>query len=232
MRGMIRRMLLALTLVLLATACGDGTGPATSRNDPGIGSNSLRVTASIDAEDDASAAGGFTTIYDVSVRDGSGNPVSGATVQIASQSAGTLTLPENGTGTGNYLLTQTGFPAGDFSLSVVRGTDNVRNVVLGGPGVHNITAPLASATATAGTALTVRWTVPSRAQAAEVETLDFGPITLPDSGAYIVPGADNQTRPDQRVRVYRFNEVSLAGGLPGSRLRVKVRKTVEPVNVQ
>ena len=39
-------------------------------------------------------------------------------------------------------------------------------------------------------------------------------------------------RPDQRVRVWRFNEVDIAGGLPGSRFRVKVRQTVEPVIVQ
>lgn len=231
MRGWTTARALGATLIGIA-ACGDGTGPATSRNDPGLGTSTLRVTASIEAQDDNSAVGGFVTNYQVTVLDGLDNPVSGATVTIANPALGTVTLPEVAPGSGDYLITGNGFPAGDFRLTVVRGTDNVRDVVLGGPGVHSIISPTPNATDTAGTTAVVRWSVPSRAQAAEVETRDFGPVTLPDSGAYVVSGADNPVRPDQRVRVYRYNEVSLAGGLPGSRLRVKVRKTVEPVNVQ
>lgn len=219
-------------ILLGIAACGDGTGPATSRNNPGTGTSTLHVAADIDANDDPAAIGGFLTEYAVSVRDGLGNPVSSAIVRLSNPSLGTITLPETGPGSGDYFVTGNGFPAGDFELNVTRGTDNVRDVVLGGPGVHNITAPLANATDTAGTTLNVRWSVPSRAQAAEVETRDFGPVTLPDTGAYNVPGLSNPARPDQRVRVFRYNEVSMAGGLPGSRLRVKIRKTVEPINVQ
>jgi hypothetical protein len=213
-------------------ACGDGTGPATSRNDPGTGTSTLHVTANIDASDDASAIGGFVTEYAVSVRDGAALPVSGATVTFSNPSLGTITLAETAPGSGTYFTSGSGFPSGDFRLSVTRGSDNVRDVVLGGPGVHGVTAPLANATDTAGTTLNVRWTVPSRAQSAEVETRDFGPVALPDTGAYNVPATENPPRADQRVRVFRYNEVNMAGGLPGSRLRVKVRQTVEPVNVQ
>ncbi|HEX9705216.1 MAG TPA: hypothetical protein VGA20_08225 [Gemmatimonadales bacterium] len=231
MRGWKTTRWLGAILISIA-ACGDGTGPATSRNNPGTGTSTLQVSADIDANDDAAAVGGFVTVYDVSVRNGLGDPVSAATVTISNPSLGTLTLPETAPASGDYLITGNGFPSGDFTLSVVRGTDNVRDVVLGGPGVQNISAPLATSTAMAGQPLPVRWSVPSRAQAAEVETRDFGPITLPDTGAYNVPGASNPVRADQRVRVFRYNEVSMAGGLPGSRLRVKVRKTAEPVNVQ
>ena len=129
-------------------------------------------------------------------------------------------------------MTDNRFPSGDFTLNVTRGTDVVRDVTLGGPGVHNITAPAPNGRDTAGTTMIVRWTVPSRAQAAELESRDFGPVTIPDTGAYVIPAADNPARPDQRVRVFRYNEVNIAGGLPGSRLRVEVRKTVEPINVQ
>ncbi|MGH7674890.1 MAG: hypothetical protein ACREMV_06410 [Gemmatimonadales bacterium] len=115
---------------------------------------------------------------------------------------------------------------------MTRGSDNVRDVVLGGPGVHNITAPLASATVPANQPVTVRWSVPSQAQAAEVETNDFGPITVPDNGTYVIAGVDNPPNATQRVRVFRFNEVTMAGGLPGSRLKVEVRRTVDPINVQ
>src|SRR3990172_3554509 len=228
----ILRLGMGLATLTLFAACGDGTGPATSRNNPGTGSSTLQVSADIDANDDPTIIGGFSTDYSVSVRDGLGNPVSGATVNINNPSLGTLTLPETSPGSGDYLLIGNTFPAGDFRLDVVKGTDNIRGAILGGPGVHNITTPLNNATVPANQQLTVRWTVPSRAKSAEVETRDFGPVTLPDTGAYEIAGTSNPARPDQRIRVFRFNEVDIAGGLVGSRLRVTVRKTVEPVTVQ
>ncbi len=230
----IRALTAMLGIVSAAVlgACSSSTGPASSRNNPGTGTSTLKVTADIDANDDPTIIGGFSTDYAVSVRDGLGNKVSGATVTIANASLGTITLPETAPGSGDYLLTGNTFPSGDFALNVVKGTDNVKGVILGGPGVHNITTPIANATVGAGQALTVRWSVPSQAKSAEVETKDFGPVTLPDTGAYVISGANNPANASQRVRVFRFNEVDIAGGLPGSRLRVQVRKTVEPITVQ
>ena len=72
----------------------------------------------------------------------------------------------------------------------------------------------------------------SQAKSAELETLDFGPLAMPDNGTFQIPAASNPTRLDQRIRVYRFNELSIAGGLPGSRMRVEIRQTVEPIIVQ
>jgi hypothetical protein len=224
-----------LAALALAAACGDGTGPATSRNNPGTGSSTLKVTADIDANDDPSIIGGFSTDYFVSLQNGAGSPISGATVTISNGSfaGGKITLLETPVGSGDYQLTGNTFPAGDFRLDVVKATDNVSGVVVGGPGVHNITTPVKNDTVAVNQPLLVRWTVPSRAKSAEVETRDIGPITLPDTGAYRIAGVDNnQIRPDQRVRVFRFNEVDIAGGLVGSRLRVKVRKTVEPIVVR
>ncbi len=228
------RLTTGLTALVLAVACGNSTGPATARNNPGTGSLTLRVIADIDANDDPTIIGGFSTDYFVSVRSGAGSPVSGATVTISNGSfgGGKITLPETGTGTGDYLLTGNTFPAGDFRLDVVQGTNNVSGVVVGGPGVHNITTPVKNDTVLATQPLLVRWTVPSKAKSAEVQTRDFGPITLPDTGAYQIAVVNNPVRANQRIRVHRFNEVDIAGGLPGSRLRVTVRKTVEPVVVQ
>lgn len=222
---------LGLAVLIGQLGCGGSTGPAASRNNPGTGTNSLKVTADIDANDDPAAVGGFTTDYSVSVRDGASNKVSGATVTIAT-SAGTLTLPETGAGSGDYFISGTGFPGGDFTLKVVHVADTVRNVVLGGPGVHTITSPAKNATVAANQPLTVRWTVPSRATQAELETKNFGPQAMPDTGAYAIPGASNPAEAAQRIRVFRFNEVTIAGGLIGSRMRVQVRNTVEPVIVQ
>ncbi len=232
MLGRMAGVVVSIGSLAALLSCGGGTGPAASRNNPGTGTNTLNVTADIDANDDPAAVGGFTTEYSVSLRDGAGIPVSGATVTMSNPSLGTLALPETGPGAGDYFISGSGFPSGDFTLNVVRGTDNVKDVVLGGPAVHTITAPVASSTMPANQALAVRWTVPSRATQAEVETRDFGPQALPDTGAYVITGASNPARPDQRNRVFRFNEVNIAGGLLGSRMRVQVRNTVEPVIVQ
>src|SRR5574341_185377 len=115
-------LLAGLSAVTFAMACGDGTGPATARNNPGTGTSTLKVTADIDANDDPSVIGGFSNDYTVTVRDGASNPVSGATVTIKNVALGTITLPETVTGTGDYSLTGNTFPAGDFRLDVVKGT--------------------------------------------------------------------------------------------------------------
>lgn len=233
MRVLYRVFALALGLAVTtgALGCGSGTGPAASRNNPGTGTSTLLVTADIDANDVPNTTA-FNTEFVVQLRDAAGSPVSGATVAMGNPVLGTITLVETGVGSGDYTATRSGFPGGDFSLNVTRGTDNVRDVVLGGPSVHAITAPVQNQTVPASQALTVRWTVPSQAQFAEMETRDFGPFTAPDNGTYTFPAAQNPVRADQRVRVFRFNEVTIAGGRPGSRLRVEVRRTVEPVVVQ
>lgn len=222
---------LAAVALLAGLACGgDGaTGPAASRNSPGTGTSTMLVKADIDAKD---VTGGFSTDYEVVLRDGLGNRISGATVTISNPAIGTLTLAETGVGTGIYFQVRPGFPSGDFRLDVTRGTDNVRGVVLGGPGVHNITSPGDGSMAAAGQPLNITWSVPSRAMAAEVETSAFGPVQIADLGAYTLAGANNPPDASQRIEVRRYNEVRIAGGLPDSRLRVTVENTAEPVNVQ
>ncbi len=209
-------------------ACG-GTEPTVERNDPGTGSLTLLVRADIDASD---VVGGFITDFQVDVEDAAGNPVSLATVTINNSSLGEITLLEADAGSGRYTAVSDSFPSGDFELNVVRGTDNVQGVILGGPGVHTITAPLANDTVTALQSLMVTWTSPSQAKSAELETRDYGPVVVPDTGAAMVPALENEARADERIRIYRFNEVGIDGGLPGSRLKVEIRQTVEPVIIQ
>ena len=210
-------------------ACGGGTEPVVERNDPGTGTLTLKVTADIDAKD---VVGGFITDFDVDVEDAAGNPVSLATVTIKNSSLGEITLLETSAGSGKYTAVRNSFPNGDFELNVVRGTDNVQGVTLGGPGVHTITAPLVNDSMPSLQSFVVTWNSPSQAKSAELETQDYGPVVVPDTGAAMVPSLENVVRVDQRIRVFRFNEVGIDGGLPGSRLRVEVRQTAEPVIVQ
>ena len=218
------------TALLLASCGDDSTGPAADRNSGGTGSSTLLITADVDASD---VPGGFVTDFVVKVRDALDDPVSGASVTIINSVLGVVTLLETG-GAGDYEATRNSFPAGDFTLKVVavNGTDLVEGVVLGGPGVHSITAPLKNATVSLLEALTINWTVPSKAVSAEVETLDWGPALVPDVGVYVIPIADNAANTSQRIRIWRYNEVSIAGGLIGSRMKVEVRQTLEPFTVQ
>lgn len=224
-----------VSAILVVAACGTSTGPAGPPDNPGTGSSTLRVIADISANDEPPGGSGFSTVYLVSVRNGASFPVSGATVTISNRafSGGKITLSETFPGSGDYQQIGTTLPSGQFELDIVQGPNNVHGVIVGGPRVHTITTPVKNATVAAGQPLLVRWTVPSQAKSARIETKNFGPVTFADSGAYQLPGGPaNPARPDQRIRVFRFNDINIAGGLPNSLLRVTVRKTVEPIIVQ
>ena len=221
---------ISLAAALLLASCGDSTGPAADRDSGGTGSGTLLVKADVDATD---VPGGLITDFVVEVRDALSNPVTGAAVTISNATLGVVTLLEAGNA-GDYEATRNSFPGGDFALTVVavNGTDRVEGVVLGGPGVHSITAPLQNDTVSSLEALTVSWTVPSQAVSAEVETNDWGPALVPDLGVYVIPIVDNAANASQRIRIWRYNEVAIAGGLIGSRMQVEVRQTLEPITVQ
>src|SRR2546426_12795267 len=97
MQALGRISWIAAALVLLA-ACGNSTGPAVSRNNPGTGSATLKVTADIDANDDPTVIGGFSPGYSLSLRDRLSNPGFAAAVTLINPSLGTITPPATGTG--------------------------------------------------------------------------------------------------------------------------------------
>ena len=220
---------LSLTLAVLTLACSDSTGPAASRNEPGTGTATLRVNGEIEGQD---VAGGFVTQFLVSVRDAAGAPVSGAVVIVRNTALGTVNLLELSAASGDYEATVNSFASGDYRLDVTRGTDNVLGVVVGGLAAHQITSPVANGTAPAGQAMTVTWSRPSEAVAVDLGTRDFLAEGIPDAGTYTIPAGNNPVRPDQRIRVSRYNQVNIGGGLVGSQLKLSIRNTVEPVVVQ
>ena len=225
-----RRLVLGAAGVLLISACGsDSTGPAAERNDPGTGTRTMKVTGEIEGQD---VAGGFVTEFDVSLRDAAGNPISGATVTVRNNTLGTVNLLELSAGSGDYEATVNTFAPGDYRLDVTRGADSVRGVVVGGMAAHQIISPKADTTVSANQPFLVTWSRPSEAAGADVETRDYSVEGIPDAGSYTIPGGANPARTDQRIRVWRYNQVDLAGGLFGSRLKLKIRNTVEPFIVQ
>lgn len=223
------KRILVLAVAAAAVACGStgSNNAAVSRNNPGTGSNTLQVNGDITA-----AMAGVTpapqTTFDVTVQDGAGNNVSGATVTILNASVpdGVVNLPETATGSGRYRATVASFPTGDFQMNVVKGTDSVQGVVVGGVGMQTINAPAAAASITHGTDVAVSWTTPVVAKQVTVQTKDLAPVSGPDLGSFTIAAAQNPIRASQVLTITRQNEVGAAGGLAGSGLTVSYKATV------
>jgi len=203
------KRILVLATAMVA-ACGGSSG---NHNQPGSGSSTLLVTGTVTVTVSTTSP---TTNYSVNVKDGAGANVTGATVTV-----GDVALTD--AGSGNYTASKTAYPSGDLSLSVVKGTDKVEGVVLANPGAHAINAPVGGTPVTANAILHVSWTTPTVAKAATVRMGSGGfTNTGPDTGAYDIPATNVTTRASQSVTVTRTNEVSPAGGLPGSLMKVTV----------
>jgi hypothetical protein len=215
-------------LALVTAACGGASGTAIDRNRAGTGSSTLLVSATVAVTNSATSP---TTSLTADVSDGLGAAVAGATVTIQNAGLGGDTALVEGGTAGHYTASKTSLPAGDFTLSVVKGTDSVQGVVVGSPGVHAINAPALNSTAAANQPLDVSWTTPAMSKAATITTRNYS-VTVPDAGAYTIPAANNPARTGQRVIVKRANEVEIARGLPGSILRATVTTTVDPFTVQ
>ncbi len=215
---------------IILAACGDDpVEPAITSNDGGTGTQTMSVTADIDAEN---VPGGFVTDFDVSLRDDQGNSISGATVTIVNGTLGTINLLEDGAGSGDYTATRNTFAPGDYRLDVTKDADEVRGVIVGGIDQHSIVSPAAGDTLPANQAFMVTWSRTAQAAGADVETRDFVAEGVIDSGSYEVPLDFVQPRTDERVRIERFNRVDIAGGLFGSRLKLSISNTVEPIVIQ
>ena len=129
-----------LAIAALAAACGGSSGnTAVDHNRAGSGSSTLLVTSNVTVTVSATAP---LTAFSVTVKDGLGANVSGATVTVHNAALGDVVLTEAQTGSGVYANTSTSYPSGDLSLSVVNGTDKVKGVVVGYPGTHAINAPV------------------------------------------------------------------------------------------
>jgi len=236
------KILLSLAFVLLlggAPGCGDSSS-GTPSNSPGTGSMTLDVQAYVDA-DNFNQNGdnnpvNFQTHLWVRVEK-NGQPVSGATVKIAT-SLGTFTLAENQGNPGDYDYTYAGYSM-FHTLSAVKGADNVQGAQLVGPDIHKITAPLQNGTIGLNQTFTTTWQRTSVAQDIEIRTRDCwswmnGMPVIADSGSYLLPGnlCFNQTRDNQYVRIARSNAMNIGGGVAGSVFHASVTNTVEPINVE
>ncbi|MEX2473133.1 MAG: carboxypeptidase-like regulatory domain-containing protein [Gemmatimonadota bacterium] len=226
----VKKLWIFAATLTVAAACGDDpVAPAIDRNDPGTGTSTLMVEAYIEGQD---VSGGFVTEFEVEVSDAQGEPVSGATVTVQNSSLGTVNLLETDAGSGEYVATVNSFAAGDYRLDITRGSDEVRGAVVGGLSTHTITSPSANDTLTANEPFPVTWTRQSEAAGVDIETRNFSAEGRSDTGSFTIPETSNPASDDQRLRIWRFNEVDIAGALFGSELKLSIRNTLEPLVVQ
>lgn len=216
---------LGFALALLLGACGAAPGPYGFGNIPGSGTQTLRVDANASAEstvDNATSAANFTTNFDVRISKG-GQAVTGATVIIGSAN-GNVTLTEGGPG--EYRGTQAGYSR-TYGIKVDAGTDKIDGAQAEGPAFHAFASPTAGQVVKAGMPLEVKWTA-GGAEQASIETRNLDQIDIPDNQTYTVAGTYIQVNKDNndRVRIERSSNVTLAGGAAGSSLTVSVRNQV------
>ncbi len=216
-------------IALLLAACSNSDTPTQPiiTNPGGTGSMTLQVDVDALGADDGPGST-FITDFSATVSDTLGAPVTGATVAVQTP-YGTVILIETGTAGTYNAQTQT-YQPGVYSVSVVRGPDNVTGVSVIGPEIHAITFPTAQSAIAMDQPIDVRWSRSTAAQESRVETRDYtGNWVMSDVGFLTVPASGNPPRTDQRFRVKRANRQAASGGLAGSDFRVRIRTEVEPV---
>jgi hypothetical protein len=197
-----------LALMLVAACGSDELG-----NDPGGGTGTLLVNASIDQEDGAAEL--------VVTVDRAGQDVDDAIVRVTSE-LGEVTLALSGGG--EYRGVQAGWAAG-YEISVTSGEDSLTGSI-DAPGPIVMTSPLSGfdAQAAEGGLVRISWDG-ERSMEARVRTDDFDQ-TVPDDGALDV-AATFFVQDQQEIEIRRRNTVTLAGGAPGSRLEATFELTTD-----
>lgn len=233
------RCFLAVLLTLAALAGGaaceeeaGGNGPATEP-DPGSGTGTLGVTATISAEEAVPSAGrpgDLDTSFAVTVTRFEA-PVLDATVTFRTDSGEKpLAVGDDGVYRGSHA----GYHR-IYGLSVAAGPDTLDAVVVG-PTLHRLTAPDLppdGATLPPDAPVEVRWEAEDTAEAVLVRLGGWSATELPDTGAFTIPASAERGDPgaEVRVEVRRETRMGLAGGAAGSEAIVQVRNRTRPARL-
>lgn len=229
MHAHVLRALVAVCLALPVAACGGDLDPG-SGNDPGTGSHTLFVNGDIEASPtvtNASRSPDFTTDFSVGVLRNDA-PVTAGDVTITSN-GGTVALVWS-SNENRWTGRQNGYYE-VYELSITSGEDHVSGVRVDGPALHHFTAPLPGAAVSATVPLEVRWDRDEAAATTELDTEEIDEIVIADTGAYSVPvgglRSNGGETSQERLRIDRIAQVSPAGAIAGSTVRVQIRNEIE-----
>jgi hypothetical protein len=221
----MKKILIANLVASLLIGCGGS-------EDPGTGTNTLKVVANVEAREqipNASGANDFDVTFEVWVtRDG--QQVSDALVVITLDGDEELLLDQGEILEGRYTGSRVGYPT-SVELDVESGEDNVKDAVVLCPDIHVFINPTSGQVVPAGQDLEVRWAREERADAAELESRKEGKLEIDDTGSYILDATHFPGKPDKQeddhITLWRTQRVGLEGGVGGSELSVMVRNRVE-----
>ncbi|MCB9563512.1 MAG: hypothetical protein H6708_24190 [Kofleriaceae bacterium] len=224
------RSLLSLATAALLAACG---GTPSDADDPGSGTRTLRVEASITATPDVSNAqtsADFTTEFSIRI-DKAGTPITSGTVTVTGN-AGPIALTWSDPNGGRW---RGSAPSYDqvYQLDVVAGADTVEGVVLAGPDVHVFTAPTPGATVDATLPLDVAWASQDVATSTSIKTREIDPIGIDDTGSYQLAVGTLRSKPteveQEELRLTRSTRIEPAGAVAGSQLTVSIDNRIDLV---
>jgi len=223
-----------VVVVTTAAACGGDPLDPGAGDDPGSGTSTLFVEGRVTAEPrtpNAQAETDFTTEF--SIRIGLNDvAVTTGTVTVQSRFATTtLTYQPDGM-LGRWVGTAANYDE-VYRFDIISGNDEIRGVVVDGPDLHRITAPIAGASLDSTVANMIEW---DRGETADVATFradQIDRITIPDTGSYSMPPsslkAEKDAAKENVLELRRLNRVVPAGAVPGSELGVSVEQQIEVI---
>lgn len=208
-------------VVATAAACG---GDAT---DAGTGSGTLRVDGDVEATPEVANADEpteFTTSFHVRVTK-DGVAVTTGEVVVTSDGGSVALVWDPTDQDGRWRGAQAGYYE-VYELDVTSGDDFVSGASLDGPDVHVFTSPATTGAIDATQPVAVTWSRDDEADAAAIQTREIDPVAIDDLGTYELPVGALRSKPDEveeeEIRVERSSRISLAGGVAGSELRVRI----------
>jgi hypothetical protein len=222
---------LALLSIPLVACSHDPLEPGQG-SDPGAGTGTLFVEGNASAEPHLPSAklpGDFSTDFSVRLQLNGAPVTAGAMVTVQSLNVNVVLTynPDNG---GRWEGTAAGYDE-SYRLDVVSGADKVTGVIVDGPDIHTMAAPMQGASLDSTMPIDVLW---DRGEAADVATLDVGHIdrlTIADNGKYTLPpsslDAEKDKTKENQIEIRRSNRVTPAGAIGGSSFSVSIRNNVD-----
>jgi hypothetical protein len=219
------------SFALLFAACSHDPLEPGAGSDPGTGTNTLLVEGGASAEPhvpNARNPADFSTDFSVRIQL-NGVPVTTGTVTMQSQAL-TVNLTYNpNNNNGRWEGTAAGYDE-VYRLDVVSGADEVRGVVVDGPDIHFITAPIAGASLDSTVANDVKWDRGEGADVCSIRTNRIDRLTIADNGLYSMPPgsleASKDATKENDIEIRRANNVVPAGAIGGSMMTVSIRNDV------
>lgn len=230
----MKKSLSFVAAILSMAACGGSDLEPGAGDDPGTGTSTLAVDATVVASArviNAQTAGEYDTEMNVRITK-NGLDVTTGTVTMTS-ATGTVTLLYDTTEMRNrWRAIAAGYDE-VYVLDIESGEDNLRDVRVDGPDLHKFTAPTLGTEVDSTMPLPVAWSRSDQADSAAIRADETDDISIPDAGSYMLPAGSLKAKKDQpeqnEVRIRRTNRITPAGAAGGSTMEITINNRLTVV---